>query len=84
MQQCLVSSRGKIHEKNWGPNLGDRSKIGLEIMLYHFLKFGSLVFLEIACNDILQQCKTSSRGKTHKKNLGDPNIGQTGQNWVQK
>ena len=32
-----------------------------------FLKFGSLVFPEIAYNDSLQQCLTSSKCKTHKK-----------------
>ena len=36
-----------------------------------FLKFGSLVFLKIAYNDSLQECITSSRGKTHTKILGD-------------
>ena len=34
-----------------------------------FLEFGSLVFLEIAYNDSLQQCLTTSRGKTRKKKL---------------
>ena len=33
----------------------------------HFLKFGSLVFLQIAYNDSLQQCLTNSRGKIHEK-----------------
>ena len=32
-----------------------------------FLEFGSLVFLEISYNDSLQQCLTSSNGKTHEK-----------------
>ena len=36
----------------------------------HFLEFGLLVFLEIAYNDSLQQCLTSSRGKPHEKNVG--------------
>ena len=34
-----------------------------------FSSFGSLVFFEIAYNDILQQCITSSRGKAHGKKL---------------
>ena len=36
----------------------------------HFLKFSSLVFLEISYNDSLQQCLTPSGGKTHEKKLG--------------
>ena len=39
----------------------------------HFLEFGSLVFLEIAYNDGLQQCLTSSRGKAREK--FSPNLG---------
>ena len=49
----------------------------------HFLKFGSLVFLEIAYNDSLQQCMISSRGKTHEKNFGDQIWVKTGQNQAQ-
>ena len=45
----------------------------------HFLEFGSYVFLEIAYNDSLRQCLTSSRGKTHEKHFEGPNLGQTGQ-----
>ena len=51
-------------EPNW-PKLG--SKL---VFFWHFLKFGAIVFLEIAYNDILEQCLTSSRGKIHEKNLG--------------
>ena len=36
----------------------------------NFLDCGLLVFLESAYNDSLQQCLTSSRGKTHKKVFG--------------
>ena len=43
----------------WDPKLG----------FCHFLKFGSLVFLEIAYNNSFQHCITSSRGKTHTKNF---------------
>ena len=32
----------------------------------HFLKFGSLVFFEIAYKNSMQQFLTSSRGKIHK------------------
>ena len=42
--------------------------------------FGLLVFLEIAYNDSLQESITSSRGKTHEKNLGDQICAKTGQN----
>ena len=45
----------------------------------HFLKFGSLVFLEIAYNDNLQQCLTSSRGKDEKNFVGS-NLCQSCQN----
>ena len=46
----------------------------------HFLKFGSYNSLVIAYDDSLRQSLTSSRGKTHIKNFGGPNMGQTGQN----
>ena len=39
-------------------------------VFHHLLKFGSYVFLEIAYNDNLPQCQTSSRGKIHEKKLG--------------
>ena len=45
----------------------------------HFLEFGSLVFLDIAYNDSLKQCLTSSKCKTHEKNFGGPNFDQTSQ-----
>ena len=47
------------------------AKIGPETSYFcHFLKSGSLVFLEIAYNDSLQQFLTFSGGKTDKKNFG--------------
>ena len=66
LQQCLTSSRSKIHKKKfWGPNLGQRGQKWAQNQGFfcHFLKFGSLVFLEIAHKDSLQQRITSSRGK---------------------
>ena len=36
----------------------------------YFLKFGSLIFLEITYNDRLRQCLTSRRDKTQEKYLG--------------
>ena len=50
---------------------------------FHFLEFGSLVFLEIAYYDSLQQCVTSSRGKTQEKKFWGPNLGETSENWAQ-
>ena len=41
----------------------------------HFLEFRSLVFLENADNDSLQQCLTYSRNKTHEKILWGSNLG---------
>ena len=53
------------------------AKIRLKTKLFcHFLKFGSLVFLETPDNDSLQQCITSSRGKVHGKEFSGPKIGQ--------
>ena len=34
------------------------------------MKFGSLVFLEIAKDDSLEQFLTTSRGKTYKQSFG--------------
>ena len=60
------------------------SKIGLETRFFcHFLKFGSLVFLEIAYSDSLQQCITTRRGKTHEKIFGDQLWIKTDQNQAQ-
>ena len=49
----------------------------------HFLKFGSLVFLEIACNNSLQHCLISSGAKIHEKRFCSPNFCQRGQNRAQ-
>ena len=54
-----------MYGKNfWAQIWAKRPKIQV---FHHFLKFGSLVFLEIAYNDSLQQCIASDRGKTHEK-----------------
>ena len=46
-------------------NLGTMGLNQVQIEVFcHFLEFGSLIFLEIACNHSLQQCLTSSRDKT--------------------
>ena len=47
------------------------AKIGPEISFFcQFLEVGSLVFLEIAFTDSLQQCLIPSRDKTDEKKLG--------------
>ena len=49
----------------------NRAKIRSEISFFcQFLKFSSLVFLEIACNDSLERCLTSSRDETQTKFRG--------------
>ena len=42
-------------------------------VFHHFLEFGPLVYLEIACNYSLQKCLKSSKYKTHKK-FWNPNL----------
>ena len=72
LQQCLTFSRDKIQEKKiFGPKFGSKGpKSVLKLGLFPFSQAGSLIFLEIACNDSLQQCQTRSRGKIHGKNFG--------------
>ena len=80
LQQCLTSSTDKIYEKFfWAQICTKGDKIGSETrFFYHFLKFGSLDFLEIACNNSLQQCLISGRGTTHEKIFLGPTFGQIG------
>ena len=52
-------------------------------VFHYFLKFESLVFLEIAYSYSLQQCLKFSRGNTHKKEFCAPTLGQTSWNWAQ-
>ena len=42
----------------------------------------SLVFVEIAYSDNLQQWLTSSTGKTYDKSFWGPYLGQASENWV--
>ena len=67
LQQCLTCIRGKNHEKYFqDPNLGQRGQYRSETRFFgYFLKFGLLVSLEIAYNDSLLICPTSSRDKIH-------------------
>ena len=70
LQQCLTCSIGKIHEnKFFEPKYGPKwpKSVPKQGFFCLFLKFGLLIFLEIACNVSLQQCLTCSRGKIHKK-----------------
>ena len=66
--------QGQIFEgekKKRQPEFGSKgSKLVPKLGFCLFLKFGSLVFLEIACNDSLQQCLTSSKVRSTKKNFG--------------
>ena len=69
LQQCLTSSRGKIHEKKFrGPKLGPKLGFSLfsKVRFIRLHQF-SLAFFEIAYNNRLQQCLTSYRGETHEK-----------------
>ena len=58
-------------------------KLDPKLGFLSFLKFGSLVFLEIAYSDSLQQCITSNRGKPMKIFLGDQLWVKTGQDQAQ-
>ena len=71
LQQCITSSRGKTHETDfWGTKFGLKlARIWPEIRFCLFLKFVSLVFLEIEYNDSFQQCLISSEVKSHKENF---------------
>ena len=79
LQICFLYEAKKI----WRPEFGPKGQNGAQNQVFcYFIKFGSLVFLEIAYNDSLEQCLTTSRDKTCQKNWG-PNLGQIGQNWAQ-
>ena len=67
----MVKSTQKISESKFGPKW---SKSGPKSFC-HFLKFGTLVFLEIGYSDSLQQYLTSSGGKMHEKSFWDANLG---------
>ena len=83
LQQCITSGTDKIYKKKekFGPTFGPkRAKIRPKTRFFgHFLKFDSLVYLEVAYNDSLQQFLTSSRDKTRKIFFLDTNLGQRGQ-----
>ena len=57
----------KFLKSKFGPNKLNHAQ---NYVFRHFLYFGSTVFLEIAYNNSLKQCLTSSRGDTYEKNWG--------------
>ena len=64
-----------VHGESWPwYRVTDEARF-LKKKFRHFLEFGSLVFLQIACSDSWQQCMTFSRGETHEKTFLGPNFG---------
>ena len=58
-----------------GPDLGQTGQNQAQnCFFYHFLKFGLLVLLEVAYDSSLEQCLTTSGGKTHR--YWGPSLGQ--------
>ena len=51
---------------NWGQAVLNQAQ---NKVFCHLIEFGSYPFLEIACNNNLQQCLASSRGKVHEKKI---------------
>ena len=71
--------------KCWAQIWSKGAKISPETrFFYHFLKFGSLVFLEITYNDSLQKCLTCIRGENHENNFLGSKFGPKGQKLVSK
>ena len=58
-----------MKKKLGGPEFGPKGSKAVKnlVFLCHFFKFGSVVFLEIAYNDSLQQCVIFCKSKTLKK-----------------
>ena len=72
LEQCLTTSRGTPPSiKKGDPNLDHMDQNQTQNQVFcHFFKFGSFIFLEIAQEHSLEHCLTTSREKTHGKNLG--------------
>ena len=69
------SEQHTLKKKIQGTHLGQRGQNWSRNQVFcHFLKFGSLIFLEIAYNDSLQQCLECSRSKIYEKNFWGPNL----------
>ena len=70
-----MPDKARFLKKNWWLELGPKGpKLAQNEVFHHFREFGSLVFLEIAYSDSLQQCLTASRGKTYKIKFGNPHL----------
>ena len=68
LEKNLANRIWAIYRPKWDPKLG----------FCHFLKYGSLVFREIAYNNSVQQCVTSKRVKIHGKIFLGSHMGQKG------
>ena len=67
----------KSAKRVWDPNLGQAVQIRLKNQVFHhFRKFGVVVFLKIAQDGSLEQCLTTSRGKTQEKKCLGPKFGR--------
>ena len=69
----LATYQARFLKKNWWPKFGPNApKSGTKWVFFfcRLIEIGSYVFLKISYNDNLQQCLTSSRGKTQEKILG--------------
>ena len=74
----------RFKKKKSGLNLGPMGLNQAQDKVFcYFLDFGSLVFLEIAYNDSMEQFLETNRGKIYEQKLGSPNLDQTGQNHAQ-
>ena len=78
LRQCLTFSGVKTNKIFLAPKFGpNKPKSGPKLVsffFFHFLTFGSLVFLDFAYNDSLQQFLTNI-GKTHRKKLEGLKLG---------
>ena len=64
-----MTGEARFLTKNWQPKFGPNGS-GPKLVFFHFVKFVSLIFFEIAYNDNLKQCLTSGRGTIYEKNCG--------------
>ena len=71
-----MTDKARFFKKNFcDPNLGPTDLNQAQNGGFRcFHEFRLLVFFEIAYGDSLQQCLTSSRGKTHEKKFWDPKL----------
>ena len=77
LQQCLTSSRGKIHEKSfWTQVWVESVKIGSKVKFFAIFSSLSVTF-SIGQNDSQEPCLITSRGKTHTKKW-EPKFGPNG------